>query len=462
MNELDLKILKTILSNRRYALEFAHECGEKIFVNDLWKFAKIVLDYVKFYKEVPTERIILEKTKASKNDALLKYVAETFSKVNSSNCDEREFKYDLEKIKNRYSEQLLTHLKDNLNNQNTTDIKKNILDIQNTLSNRKSVHQQKMYRDGSLKDYAKDFRELYLARQQNPEFGVGIKTGYSFIDYAIGGLKNGTLLLFAGITASGKSLLLMNTCLQMWLGENNTSMTSYFKKGHNVLLFSLEMNFDDYMGRSLACLAKVPQKSIRDAKLMPEEQKRVQDTFKFVKTYPHEFRIIDLPRKATTETISLIIDEQTEKGFKPDVVAIDYLNLMGADTNGEQKDWESQMIISENVHELARTKEIPILSAVQLNPKSVDAKGEDQGEFGVKSFRRSTGIGDNSDYIIAINTRKDEKQYPDLCCSFIKNRSGELLSGKLHKELSCCAILDKKIDLESNQDPEDISKLITQ
>jgi replicative DNA helicase len=461
MNELDLKILKTILSNRRYALEFAHECSEKIFHQDLWRFARIILDYLRIYRELPTERIIIEKTKSSKNESLLKYVMEVFGNINATIYDEKEFKYDLEKLKHRYSEHLLSNLKDNLNSENGFDLKKNVSDIQNTLSGIKSVHQQKIYKDGSFIDYAKDFRELYMARQANPDFGLGIKTGYTFIDYAIGGLKNGTLLLFAGITAAGKSLLLMNTCIQIWLGENTTDMTEHFKKGYNVLLFSLEMNYEDYFQRSLARLSFVPQRSIRDATLNDDEKKRINEAFKFVKQYPYQFRIIDLPRKATAETINLIIDEQAEKGFKPDVVAIDYLNLMGADINGEQQDWLLQTAISESVHEMARTREIPILSAIQLNPKSVGTKGEDAGEFGVKSFRRATGIGDNSDYIIAINTRKDEKNYPDLSCSFIKNRSGELSSGKLHKEMTCCAILDKKIDPESS-DSEDISSLISQ
>ena len=50
-NELDLNILKTLLTNRKYALEFVHESNEKLFVADLWRFAKEVIDlgfYISF------------------------------------------------------------------------------------------------------------------------------------------------------------------------------------------------------------------------------------------------------------------------------------------------------------------------------------------------------------------------------------------------------------------------------
>ena len=44
MNDLDLSILKTILTNRKYALEFAHDCNEKLFDSNVWRFAKLVIE----------------------------------------------------------------------------------------------------------------------------------------------------------------------------------------------------------------------------------------------------------------------------------------------------------------------------------------------------------------------------------------------------------------------------------
>lgn len=448
-DNLDLVILKTLTTNKRYALDFVNGCNEKLFNIDLWKFSKLVVDHIKTYKDTPTKRLLLERSKNAE------YVSEIFNKLDAIQYDEREFKVDLEKLKSRFSDKLLSGLKDSLNN--SSDLKKSVSEIQSTLNAIKGVNQPKIFKEGSLKDYANDFKNLYIAKMQNPDFGVGMKTGYSFIDYATGGLKKSELLLFAGITSSGKSLLLMNTAIQMWMADNTIDMAPPHKPGYNVLLFSLEMNYEDYMQRALARIAMVPQKSIRDASLSKEEQERVAKALSFIKRYNHSFKVVDLPRKATTEAIEQIIDEETEKDCKPDIIVVDYLNLMDADVGKDASDWLIQSSISSGLHELARVKEVLVLSAVQLNPKSmVDGKG-DSVEASIRGFRRATAIADDCDMIIGINTRKGEKNYPDFSCSFLKNRRGELLDAKLDKNFACCALLDKRIEAEN---PDDISSIV--
>jgi replicative DNA helicase len=449
ITDLDLIILKVLTSNKRYALEFVYELNEKVFEPDVWRFAKIVIDYIKVYKEVPTKRVILEKIN---NEKLVEYVNELFVKLDSVIYDDREYKHDLEKLKNRYIERSIIGLKESLVSESGFDVKKNIAEIKATLQSVNNISGNKIYKDGSLKEYAEEFKTLYNAKENDISFDAGFKTNYTFIDYAIGGLKAGELLLFAGITSAGKSLLLSNTAIQLWLGDNDISMTKDFKKSPSILLFSLEMNYFEYMQRILARLAMVPERSIRNATLTNEEKMRVSNVFKFIKNYPFQFKVIDLPRKATAQMVESIIEEQENKGLKADIVVIDYLNLMHAETK-EQSDWLVQSKISEEIHELCRTKEIAILSAIQLNPKGSGGDGKDVG--GIKSFRRATAIADNANFIIGINSRKEEKNYPDLSCSFLKNRRGELLDGKLYKKLDCCALLDKKIDI--NTDPEDIS-----
>ena len=40
-NELDLSILKTIVTNKKYAIDFANECDPKLFSSDIWNAAKL-------------------------------------------------------------------------------------------------------------------------------------------------------------------------------------------------------------------------------------------------------------------------------------------------------------------------------------------------------------------------------------------------------------------------------------
>ena len=161
MNDnLDLSILKTLLSSKKAALEFAHDADPKLFHSDYWRFAKAVLDYVKVYKSCATKRTLLEQVR--KNEALSKHLGEVFDKVSAVEYDEKEYAFDLERLKNRYSEKLIVDLQKNLSgSEGRVDVKKGISEIQNTLNNVKSVSGGKAYKEGSLRDYAKDF-EIHI------------------------------------------------------------------------------------------------------------------------------------------------------------------------------------------------------------------------------------------------------------------------------------------------------------
>ena len=456
MNDLDLSILKTILTNRKYALEFAHDCNEKLFDPSVWRFAKLVIEYIKSFKDIPTKRVLIERIDPAKNKAFAEHSSQLFDRVMSFNYDDKEYKHDLEKLKKRYSEKLIVGLKESIGDLDKIDLKKSVSDIQSALNNIKNVNKIGSYKKGTLKEYADDFKNTYNNKMRDPNYGTGIRTGYDFIDNTNLGLRSGELIVFAGITSSGKSLLLMNSAIQMWLGANDISMTSNFNTGSNVLLFSLEMNYEDYMQRAIARIAMVPQKNIRDANLDDEQKARVGMSFKFIKNYNKNFTVIDLPRKATPEALENMIDDYATQYGKPDVVVIDYLNLMSVDSDATD-DWLMQAQISEGVHELARAKETIVLSAVQLNPKG----GGKDGSFGIKDLRRATQIADNVDMLIVINTRPNEKHCPDFSVEMVKNRRGELASGKLKKHMECCALLnDVYIEGDGKKDPEDISDKI--
>lgn len=443
INDLDLSILKVLFSNKKYALEFVIECSEKLFSNDLWRFSKIVIDYIKIYKDVPTKRVLLDKLKSSKNEALTSYCENILEQLEKFQYDEKEYKYDLEKFKNRFSEKLIVNLKDNLAKQEKIDIKKSINDFQNTINEIKSVTEGKIYKQGSLKDYANEFKSLYKAKEENIDFDVGVRTGYTFLDYALAGLKPGELLGIAGLTNSGKSMFLLNMAINMFMQNNNIDRVDNFSKGANILFFSLEMSYQEVMSRMIARMGMVPQHSIRDAKLTNEEKIRVGKSLKFGKLYNHTFDVIDLPKGATVSAIERVIDDYKDRNIIPDVVVVDYLNIMAPEKNGkDEQDWLSQASIAEKLHELARYKEVVVLTALQLNPKAVSANNASGGGSANATIRRSTQILDNFNFCLMIETRKDEKNFPDISVSMTKSRRSALASGKLYKNLECCAILN--------------------
>lgn len=456
MNDLDLSILKTILTNRKYALEFVHDCNEKLFDTSYWRFAKLVIEYERIYKDVPTKRILLERIDPSKNKALAEYIEQTFDKIIAYQYDDKEYKHDLEKLKKRYSEKLIHNLKDGLVGQNDgIDLKKSVGDIQLVLNNIKNINQVKAYEQNTLRGAADDFRNRYVAKLKDPNFGIGMPTGYSFFDFTTGGLRPSEMLLIGADTGGGKSMLLMNMAVNMWLQGNTLEMEKDFMEGADILYFSLEMPFSDMQERVLARLGMIPQKGIRDAKLTDDEGRKLTKCLKFVKTYPWDFEIVDVPRGASIETIELIFNDITQTRRKPKIVVVDYLSLMDYTRDENMDDWLKLGKISEQLSEFARVHEVIMLSAVQLNDV-MQGKKAMENQIGLHRIGRSKMIMHNANFGLQIEKRPPEE--PDLSIHMIKSRRTELTKGKSFKNYACCALLnDPHINSDPKSDPDDIS-----
>lgn len=458
IDKLDLSILKVLITNKKYSLEFVHECNEKLFDPNIWRFAKLLIDYIRVYREAPTKRVILERVKSQKNEAFLEHVNNVFLKLDAFEYNDREYKHDLEKLKNRFSEKLILNLKDNLSNASgAVDIKKSVTELQSVLSNIKNINQAKAYDQSSLKESIDDFRNRYVAKLRDPNFGVGLTTGYSFFDFTTGGLRPGEMLLIGADTGSGKSMMLMNMGVNMWLQGNNMDMEKDFKEGCDVLYFSLEMPLADCQERILARLAMVPQKGIRDAKLDQEQEQKIGKSLKFVKNYPWDFEIVDVPRGASIETIELIFNDVVSRKRKPKVVIIDYLTLMDYKER-DIDDWLKQGKIAEQLHEFGRVHEVVMLSAVQLNDYKANGGKNSENQIGLHRIGRSKMIMHNANFGIQIEKRQNEEQFPDMNLHLIKSRRTELTRGKIHKNFACCALLnDPYINNTESYDPDDIS-----
>ena len=283
-------------------------------------------------------------------------------------------------------------------------------------------------------------------------------TGYSYIDRVTDGLRPGELLLIGGESGGGKSMLLMNMALQIWLQNNNIDMDeSQFGPGNSVLYFSLEMPFKPCRNRVYGRLSNNPTKKIRAAQLNTEEAGQLKKVLRFINKYPHQFEIVDIPRGATMESLELIYEE-AKTMYDPKVIVIDYLGLMDYDGT-DMEDWLKLGKIAEKIHEFARVHNCIVLSAVQLN-RTKGAKEEDK--IGLHRIGRSALIMQNANIAIQIETRPNEKNFPDMKYHLIKNRDGELGSAVLIKNLACGTLLDQKVEEDPTtfemRDPDDISE----
>jgi replicative DNA helicase len=460
LDNLEMRVLKTIVSNKKHGLDFTNDNDPKLFSGEMWNFANLVTGYIKTYKEIPTLRVLTEKLAKGNNEVLIKKVTSVWEQLEKTHVDDKEYKHDLENLKKRFAEKQLMdagNLLSKLQSGNV-DVTKTVAELQKTVQSIKSLSQVRTFERRTLKDDVPFFRDEYNAKLEDPNFDAGIKTGYSFLDHVTDGLRPGELMLIGGESGGGKSMLLMNVALQIWLGNNTIDMEDNFLPGNNVMYFSLEMPFKPCRNRVLGRLSSNPTKLIRTAKLNNDEAAKLKKVLKFVSKYPNQFEVIDIPRGATMESLEMIYEE-AKTMYDPKVIVIDYLGLMDYEGGGDMEDWLKLGKIAERIHEFARVHNVTVLSAVQLN-RSKGTKEEDK--IGLHRIGRSALIMQNANIAVQIETRANEKNFPDMKYHIIKNRDGELGSGSMIKNLSCGTLIDNKIEEDPTtfelRDADDISE----
>jgi replicative DNA helicase len=463
-NELDLTILKNLITNKKHALDFINECDTRIFNTDVWNFANIVVSYVRTYKDVPTLRVIEEKlSKGGGNDKLVESVRKVWDQLDRIAVKESEYKFELEKIKKRFAEKQITLMQEMLSKQEsgTMDVSKAIAEMQKTIQTIKGMNEAKTYERKTLRNNVAAFQEKFNAKRTDPQVDVGLKTGYSFFDYSTNGIKPADFVIIAGESGFGKSLFLMNMAVQSWLQGNTIDMTSHFKEGRNIVYFSLEMPYEDCFNRLLSRLSGVASRKLDNPNLYPlepEEFVKVREALKFIKEYPYEFEIVDIA-DASANDLDLILNDIQ---YSIDAIFVDYLGIMKPNEKGEEQDWLKQGIIAYETRGIARKRNLPIFSAVQLNRK---AQSKDSAEnIGLSRLARSATIATHATQVIQIENRVNEENFPDFIYHLIKNRKGPKGKGRLIKNLACATLLDEVSEQDTTtfemRDIDDISEKI--
>lgn len=442
LQELDLVILKHLVSSKTNAADFTQGCDEKVLSSDAWRFTKLLLDYVRIYKETPTRKVMCER--AQNSEHLVKYLNQMWDDLDKVQIKEAEYKHDLEKLKTRFTERLIYDLKDRLIGEDgRVDLTKSIGDLNATVNHIKGINQAKIYDQKTLKESLNSIRQKYVAKQQDPGYGAGLKTGIKFFDDLTGGLRPSECLIYAGPTAGGKSILLNQNAINLWMGDNTIDTEKDFKPGCDVVYFSLEMPLNDCLERVMANIAKVPQVGIRDATLNEEQKQRMGKALRFIERYPHELIIVDAPRGVTPEGVEAIYNNIiADKGKKPQVIVIDYLALMEY-SDPKLDDWLKQGKLAESVVEIGRVHNINIITAVQMTSDDKNKPGS--GQMGTHRLSRSRLIGHNANFIMMIEQRANEVQRTDFILHLVKSRRSALATGTLFKNLECCALLNEAI-----------------
>ena len=191
-------------------------------------------------------------------------------------------------------------------------------------------------------EYNKDLESRF-----REEHRITIPTPWNeFNELLQGGLGNGDFGLIVGNPGGGKSWALIA------LGANAVSM------GYNVIHYTLELG-EEYVGRRYdAYFTKIPVNLI-----IPNKEKVADAT----KNLPGNLIIREYsPGKASISTVESHIKKCIDLDFKPDLIIIDYVDLLRSKkTNRERKDEIDDIYTS--TKGLARELDLPIWSVSQVN-----------------------------------------------------------------------------------------------
>jgi replicative DNA helicase len=167
-----------------------------------------------------------------------------------------------------------------------------------------------------------------------------------FNDLTQGGIGNGDLGLIFGSPGGGKSWCLVS------LGAYAVSL------GFNVLHYTLELGEDYVAKRYDAFFTRIPVNTIS------QHREQVEET---INRLPGKLIVKEYPiGGATTSTLESHIQKSENLGVKPDLIIIDYIDLLSTKKRSSDRKGELDHIYR-SIKGLARQLNLPIWSVSQVN-----------------------------------------------------------------------------------------------
>ena len=231
---------------------------------------------------------------------------------------------------------------------------------------------------------------------------VGIKTGLpGFDNYLPAGITPGQLGVFLAYPGIGKSWLSLYFAVQAW------------KQGRSPLVISLEMSETEVRNRVFTIMGE----GTWSHRQLSSGNVEMEDLRKWHKRHLEgkpEFHIIsnDSGGEVTPSVIRGKIDQ-----YKPDLVIVDYLQLMSPNTKSDSEVVRMKNL-SRELKLLAISDEIPILAISSATPDDV-TKLDTVPTLGQTSWSRQ--IAYDADWVMALGRGPNSDIIE---CVFRKNRNG--------------------------------------
>ena len=388
-NSFQTKVLGLLLTDRKFLVDVSDSVTDEYFENTARKW--IVNRLQKYFDEfhtTPTMEALQIEVKKEDNDVLKIAVIEELKeayKMADQSIDKEYIEQEFSKFcQNQQMKKAIMTSVDLLNDGDYESIR--------TLISKAIVTAQE-------KNIGHDFA-LDVEARYRPDDRRVIPTPWPQINSITqGGYGKGDLVIFFGGPGSGKSWAAISMALEA------------ARLGGNVVYYTLELG-EGYVGQRFdANLTQIPVDQLPMHRIKIEESTSGLAGKLIIKEYP--------PKRASLDDIERHLDQMwTQHNFKPDVIFIDYLDLLrNRRARNERKDDLDD--IYTDAKGLAKELGIPIVSPSQVN-RSGAADKVVEGDKAAGSYDKIM-IGD-----IIISTSRLRKDKVDNTSRWhiIKNRYG--------------------------------------
>ena len=252
--------------------------------------------------------------------------------------------------------------------------------------------------DNRIQDYLRR-----LAKGEPP----GMMTSFPEIDRATVGVQQHEFVVVAGWQNSGKS-----SVMQRWA-------YNFYNAKKKVLFITLEMSDDECYERWDSMANRIEHRALRSLEIAKDskEIERWREEAKRAKEFRAEQEIIVIddigsctPDRVLTET----------RRYEPDVVFVDYLELMDPSRSTESL-WQGVDQIGRQLKRNARLpisgKHVPVVVAAQTNADD-GGKGASLDNISYKS------TGKHADIVVGITRTKEMEEEKRMQLVLLKNRNG--------------------------------------
>lgn len=336
MDAKEKLLVECLLSNRELFLKCGGILKPDYFESPLKQVMKFTLDYVQKYHDIPDPKIVH---------------AETEVKLGIHDISSSEMDYFTTEIE-RHCQQSAMHMA--------------ILDGADILGEDDDEPDygriSALVKEALMVSIDKDmgikyFDDPAMRLLQMQEHVDSTTIGYPSMDMISEQCRRGELVLFAGASGSGKSVMLANIAQNM------------MEEGKRGVVITLELGEDLITKRMDGIITGIPMADIYNSIGDVVDELKIKE-----KTYGECF-VKKMPVKSNSNDIRAYLTEyELQFGYKPDFIIVDYLDRMGTNQKVNGNAFDVDDAKTEELREIFVDYNAFGFSASQLNRDSVDTE----------------------------------------------------------------------------------------